>query len=214
MFLVFSTGYPMSTLPSNKIVSLLKDIHDDVTIDSIQSMATHLGIKDPQKTQQKKAAVLIPLIERDNGLSVLLTERAQHLPNHAGQISFPGGKIESYDKSPQMTALRETQEETGLEDITLLSNLGSYTSYSGFDITTLVGLVNRPFELSPNPQEVASLIEVPLDIVMTSDAFELDFVIKEERKRSFYKLDYENNNIWGFTGTMLYLFGQYLAQIA
>ena len=157
--------------------------------------------------------MLIPIIERDHEISVLLTQRTDFLPHHAGQISFPGGKIEANDSTAQMTALRETKEETGLEDITLLSQLGTFCSYSGFEITTIVGLVNQPLQLQPNPNEVASLIEVPLSIIMDAQQYEQDEFHHDNQHRIFYRLNYQDNNIWGFTGTILYLFGQYLAQL-
>lgn len=115
-----------------------------------------------------QAAVLVPLVQRAPGLSVLLTQRTAHLPTHAGQIAFPGGKVDDEDACVQATALRETHEEVGLHPrhVEVIGELPVYTTGSGFQITPVVALVRPPFVLQPNPGEVDAVFEVPLEFLM------------------------------------------------
>lgn len=110
------------------------------------------------------AAVLVPLVERESGLTVLLTQRATQLKNHAGQISFPGGRIESTDDSARTAALREAQEEIGLEPhfVSIAGYLPDHIVISGFRVTPVVGFVQPGFELLVDAVEVANTFEVPL----------------------------------------------------
>jgi 8-oxo-dGTP pyrophosphatase MutT (NUDIX family) len=108
------------------------------------------------------AAVLFPIVSREGGYTVLLTQRTAHLRDHAGQISFPGGRVEEEDLSPIHTALRETEEEIGLtrDCVQILGFLPEYRTGTGFRITPVVGLVHPPFELRPDSFEVAEVFEV------------------------------------------------------
>jgi 8-oxo-dGTP pyrophosphatase MutT (NUDIX family) len=112
-----------------------------------------------------RAAVLVPLVERDSGLTVLLTERATHLKNHAGQISFPGGRLEPSDEGPRAAALREAQEEIGLDAgfVSVIGYLPDHVIISGFLVTPVVALVRPDFELLLDHEEVQSTFEVPVD---------------------------------------------------
>ena len=116
----------------------------------------------------RAAAVLVPLVARSEGTTVLLTRRTEHLHHHAGQISFPGGRIEESDSSPEDAALRETEEEIGLtrHHIEVIGRLGIYRTRTGFEITPVVGWVTPPFDLAPDRFEVAEVFEVPLAFIV------------------------------------------------
>ncbi|HEU4777726.1 MAG TPA: CoA pyrophosphatase [Telluria sp.] len=153
------------------------------------------------------ASVLIPLVEREEGLSMLLTQRTAHLTDHAGQISFPGGRAEDYDDSAIDTALREAEEEIGLHrrHVDVLGTLPDYVTGTGYRVTPVVALVRPPFELTPDPNEVAEIFEVPLAFLMNAaNHRRLSFDLPEGAgRRSFYAMPYERFFIWGATAGML-----------
>ena len=153
------------------------------------------------------ASVLIPLVEREAGLSMLLTQRTAHLTDHAGQISFPGGRAEDYDDSAIDTALREAEEEIGLHrrHVDVLGTLPDYVTGTGYRVTPVVALVRPPFELTPDPNEVAEIFEVPLAFLMNAaNHRRLSFDLPEGAgRRSFYAMPYERFFIWGATAGML-----------
>jgi 8-oxo-dGTP pyrophosphatase MutT (NUDIX family) len=159
-----------------------------------------------------RAAVLVPLIERPAGLQVLLTQRASHLKNHPGQISFPGGRIESADAGPWEAALRETQEEIGLEPqfVTRAGYLQDHLVISGFRVTPAVGFVQPGFNLQLDQTEVENVFEVPLEFV-------LDVRNHLPRDRRIaghtiitHEIPYEGRQIWGATASMLITFARLL----
>ncbi len=153
------------------------------------------------------ASVLIPLVLRPEGLSMLLTQRTAHLTDHAGQISFPGGRAEDYDASPVETALRETAEEIGLDrrHIEIIGMLPDYVTGTGYRVTPVVGLITPPFALTPDANEVAEIFEVPLAFLMDAGNHRrLSFDLPEGvGRRSFYAMPYERFFIWGATAGML-----------
>jgi len=153
------------------------------------------------------ASVLIPLVQRPGGLSMLLTQRTAHLTDHAGQISFPGGRAEDFDVSAIDTALRETEEEIGLHrrHIEIVGTLPDYVTGTGYRVTPVVGLVMPPFELTPDANEVAEIFEVPLAFLMdAANHRRLSFELPEGAgRRSFYAMPYERFFIWGATAGML-----------
>jgi 8-oxo-dGTP pyrophosphatase MutT (NUDIX family) len=151
------------------------------------------------------AAVLVPLVERAHGLTVLLTERATDLKHHAGQISFPGGRMEESDGSPERAALREAQEEIGLDArfVTPVGYLPDHLVVTGYRVTPIVGFVAPGFELLLDATEVQSTFEVPLEHVFEPANYTF-------RKRRFgdseielCDIPYERWNIWGATAGML-----------
>ncbi len=155
----------------------------------------------------RRAAVLVPLVERPEGLTVLLTTRTDHLSSHAGQISFPGGRAEELDSSPIETALRETEEEIGLHrrHIEIVGVLPDHATISAYRITPVVALVTPPFELHADPGEVAEIFEVPLAFLMAGAHHErrsLELPAGAGR-RSFYAMPYGKYFIWGATAAML-----------
>ena len=162
-----------------------------------------------------RAAVLVPLVERPTGLQVLLTQRASHLKNHPGQISFPGGRIESADAGPWEAALRETREEIGLEPqfVTRAGYLQDHLVISGFRVTPAVGFVQPGFNLHLDETEVENVFEVPLEFV-------LDLRNHLPRDRSIaghtvitHEIPYEGRQIWGATASMLITFARLLREV-
>ncbi|NKB55914.1 MAG: CoA pyrophosphatase [Alphaproteobacteria bacterium] len=151
------------------------------------------------------AAVLVPLVDRPEGLTIMLTQRTAHLNDHAGQISFPGGRVEPEDPSHLAAALREAEEEVGLppDRVDVIGVLDPYIVRSGYRVTPVVGFVNPPFDVKPDPFEVADVFEVPLTFVLNSDNHETDSRTHEGTKRTFYVLPYEDRYIWGATAGML-----------
>ncbi|WP_322097238.1 CoA pyrophosphatase [Pelagibius sp. Alg239-R121] len=152
-----------------------------------------------------QAAVLIPIVERSEGLTVLLTKRTAHLHDHAGQISFPGGRVDPGDNGPESTALRETEEEIGLarEHIRLVGQLDTYVTRTGFEISPLVGLVRPPFDLKPDDFEVAEVFEVPLGFILDPASQQRQSRMFQGALRHFYVFPYDNYYIWGATAGML-----------
>jgi 8-oxo-dGTP pyrophosphatase MutT (NUDIX family) len=151
------------------------------------------------------AAVLVPLVEHDDGLTVLLTERAADLRAHAGQISFPGGRIEPDDAHPEAAALREANEEIGLpgDAAEIVGRLDTYETRTGFEVFPVVGLVQPGFEVVMDPGEVADVFEVPLSFVLDPANHERHSRILRGKRRYFYVLPFEDRYIWGATAGML-----------
>jgi 8-oxo-dGTP pyrophosphatase MutT (NUDIX family) len=151
------------------------------------------------------AAVLVPLVDHEDGLTVLLTQRASHLKNHAGQISFPGGRIEPSDEGPLAAALRETEEEIGLsrEHITFVGYLEPHLVLSGFWVTPVVGFVQPGFVLELDRREVDETFEVPLlHILDPANHKSRERMLGTTRVR-VYDIPYGDYRIWGATAGML-----------
>ena len=151
------------------------------------------------------AAVLVPLVEHEDGVTVLLTRRADTLRSHTGQIALPGGRCDPGEQ-PWETALREAQEEIGLEPgfVTLAGMSTAYQTGSGFDITPVVGFVRPGFTLEPNPAEVADIFEAPFAFLMNPDNHEQRSITAPDGAlRHFYAMPYQERLIWGATAGML-----------
>ncbi|HKU15326.1 MAG TPA: CoA pyrophosphatase [Steroidobacteraceae bacterium] len=151
------------------------------------------------------AAVLVPLVDREEGLTVLLTQRASHLKNHAGQISFPGGRIEPGDAGPLGAALRETEEEIGLsrEHVTVAGYLDPHLVLSGFWVTPVVGFVQPGFALQLDRSEVEATFEVPLLHVLDTANHQSRERMLGMAKVRVYDIPYGEHRIWGATAGML-----------
>jgi 8-oxo-dGTP pyrophosphatase MutT (NUDIX family) len=153
------------------------------------------------------AAVLVPLIERENELTVLLTQRASQLKNHAGQISFPGGRIEPEDAGPREAALREAHEEIGLEArfVSVAGYLADHIVSSGFRVTPVVAFVRPGFELLLDSEEVEGTFEVPLSHVFepANQRSQRRRLGSSPREVRVWDIQYEGHNIWGATAGML-----------
>jgi 8-oxo-dGTP pyrophosphatase MutT (NUDIX family) len=151
------------------------------------------------------AAVLVPLVERPDGLYVLLTQRTAHLRDHAGQVSFPGGRIEPEDASPAAAALRETFEEIGVgaEYIQVVGYLDTYLTVTGYSVVPVVGFVRPGFTLAVDEFEVASVFEVPLDLILDP----ANHVVRRKEfhgvEVGYYEIPFAERHIWGATAGML-----------
>lgn len=160
----------------------------------------------PFEAPRMAAAVLVPLVEHEDGFSLVFTRRTADLKAHAGQISFPGGRVEATDADAESAALREAQEEIGLAPckVEILGRLDPYRTVTGFDITPVVGAIRPPLDLKPDPQEVADIFDVPL-------AFFLDAANHRRHSRAgptgviraYYAMPYRDRYIWGATAGML-----------
>src|SRR5438552_9974707 len=168
----------------------------------------------PPSTALTPAAGLWPLIDHHGGMSVLLTQRTAHLTAHAGQISFPGGRIEETDADAIAAALRETEEEVGLprDRVSVIGRLDNYVTGTGFEITPIVGFVEPPFALAIDPFEVAEAFEVPLAFVV--DRRNHQRIEREvgAQSRCFFVLPFEGRNIWGATAGILVNLAEVLAE--
>jgi len=159
----------------------------------------------PPPDALREAAVLVPLVDRPDGPTVIFTQRTATLTAHAGQISFPGGRMEPEDDGPEDTALRETAEEIGLDRgrIEIVGRLDTYVTRTGFQVTPVVGVVTPPFILTPDPTEVAEVFEVPLSFILdpaNPQRHSREFLGKP---RFFYAFPYPQRYIWGATAGML-----------
>lgn len=158
-----------------------------------------------QGRRLKPAGVLVPLINRPDGVTVLLTQRTAHLQKHAGQISFPGGGWEPGDPDLIATALRETEEEIGLPaaHVQVLGQLATYETSTGYGVAPVVGWIEPPFPLALDPFEVAEAFEVPLAFILDPANHRRERAVRDGRERFFYVLPYEDRYIWGATAGML-----------
>jgi 8-oxo-dGTP pyrophosphatase MutT (NUDIX family) len=165
------------------------------------------------------ASVLVPLVQRDE-VTVLLTQRTDHLTDHPGQISFPGGRAEPEDADAIATALREAEEEIGLHarHIEVLGNLPTYTTGTGFIVTPVVALIEPPFSVEPDPFEVAEIFEVPLSFLMAPSNHHRHGVDVGGVHREFFSMPWQSGEleprryfIWGATAAMLRNFYRFLS---
>jgi 8-oxo-dGTP pyrophosphatase MutT (NUDIX family) len=160
---------------------------------------------DPPPAEFAPAAVLVPLIDRPDGLSLLLTQRTQHLRKHAGQIALPGGRSEP-GESPWETALREAHEEVGL-DPALVEVAGlsePFFARTGYLVTPVVGFVRPEITLSPNPDEVDDVFEVPFGFLMDTGNHQLTLrEFPDGQAREVLAMPYQDRFIWGMTAMML-----------
>ena len=161
--------------------------------------------------ERAAASVLVPLVERAAGLTVLLTQRSANLRDHAGQISFPGGRAEASDADAVATALRETEEEVGLarRHIEVIGWLPEYRTVTYYDVTPVIGLVQPPFELQLDAQEVSEVFEVPLAFLMNPAHHQRHRFELGGYQREFLSMPWPRNDgaephfIWGATAAML-----------
>ena len=151
------------------------------------------------------AAVLVPIVGHAGAPTILLTKRTDHLRDHAGQVSFPGGRVEMADEGPVDTALRETDEEVGIDrsHVEIVGHLANYETRTGFSVTPVVGYVRPGFELKLDRFEVAAAFEVPLEYVLDPRNHERQSREWQGVERHFYVIRYDDYFIWGATAGML-----------
>jgi 8-oxo-dGTP pyrophosphatase MutT (NUDIX family) len=175
-------------------------------------MDLHIG-EIAEGTKMRDAAVLVPVVARDGRLNLLFTQRTPHLAAHAGQISFPGGRVEAADASRADTALRETEEEIGLarRHIKVLGALSEYPLPSGFRITPVVGWIEAPFDTQPDPFEVADIFEAPLEHFLDEARYQRCEYEFNGRHRHYLAIPYQGRYIWGATAGMLMVLARTLS---
>jgi 8-oxo-dGTP pyrophosphatase MutT (NUDIX family) len=154
----------------------------------------------------RPAAVLAPVIRRDEGLTMLFTVRSSEMRSHRGQISFPGGRREEADVSAASAALREAEEEVGLrpDSVEILGYLDDYPTITRYLVTPVVGMVSGSPALTPHAREVAEVFEVPLEIVLDPDRYERKAFSRGGVKVPFFELNHHGYRIWGATAGMLW----------
>lgn len=160
----------------------------------------------PPERKPVPAAVLVPVVNQPAGPTVLFTQRTAHLHDHAGQISFPGGRVDDGDADRIATALREAEEETGIDRarVQIVGRLPDFDIQTGFRVTPIVGWVEPPFDLNPDPFEVAEIFEVPLEFFLDPENHRRHRDELNGRIRHYYSMPYGERNIWGATAGMLY----------
>jgi len=159
----------------------------------------------PVRSDVRPAAVLVPLVDHPQGLAVLLTLRNEALQRHAGQVSFPGGRVDARDESVTAAALRETEEEIGLprDMIEIVGRLDDYITGTGFIVAPIVGLVRPPYTAKPDPREVADVFEVPLAFLLDPANHRRESRVFNGVERRFYAMPYGDKYIWGATAAMI-----------
>ena len=159
----------------------------------------------------RPAAVLMPIVQHTDGATMLLTRRTAQLKRHSGQVAFPGGRRDETDASPVSTALREAQEEVGLDParVEIIGRMPDYITGTGFCVTPVVGLIEPGFDLNPDPDEVADVFEVPLEFLMNPRHHERRRILSDEGERDFFAMPWRSPQtdvdyfIWGATAAML-----------
>lgn len=173
------------------------------------------GMKPDASTgleQLTAAAVLVPILKRTDGDTVLFTVRHKMLRQHAGQISFPGGRVDPEDVDVIATALRETEEEVGVpqEAVRVLGTLDCYVTRTGYCVTPVVGVIEDPPLLGAANDEVEDVFEVPLGFVLDPNNVAREFRDSGGQRRSFYAIRFDRRYIWGATAGMLVSLGEFV----
>ena len=188
-----------------RLVKNLTNRRSDIEILTSLDMESQSYFQKPVETLTR-AAVLVPIIDHTDRLTVLLTLRSALLKEHPGQVSFPGGRSEDIDIDDTATALREAREEIGLnsDQVTILGNLDMCLTGTGYKVVPVVGLVSPPLNLKLDSSEVTDAFEVPLKIILDARNYRRDSIVTNSgQHREFYVLDYQDRYIWGATARML-----------
>ena len=165
---------------------------------ALHDMIVRDGLRD--------AAVMIAVVDHPGDATLLLTQRTVHLRNHSGQIAFPGGRIDPEDATPEDAALRETEEEVGLDPslIDIIGRMPDYVTGSGYRIAPVLGVVTPGFDLTINPDEVDAAFEVPLRFLMDPANHRRESRLWNEQERFFYTMPYGDRYIWGVTAGIIH----------
>jgi 8-oxo-dGTP pyrophosphatase MutT (NUDIX family) len=160
----------------------------------------------------KPAAVLLLVVNHPGAPSVVFTQRTDHLADHAGQISFPGGRRDDADRTPERTALREAEEEIGIpsDRVEILGRLPEYRTSTGYSVTPVVGWAEPPLAYRPDPREVADVFEVPLAFLLDPANYRQESAFYRGRLRKYWATPYGERFIWGATAGMLVTFQRLL----
>lgn len=168
---------------------------------------------DVPATALTPAAVLVPIVVRASGMTILLTQRTAHLRDHAGQVSFPGGRCEPQDATPEATALREAHEEVGIDaaQVEILGRLPEYLTSTGFRVMPVVGLVTPPLNLRLDDFEVAEVFEPPLEFLLDAGNHRREKLEYRGALREYWAMPWQGYYIWGATAGMLVSLQRFLS---
>lgn len=190
------------------LLELLRDRLDPVEgVDALPSRGDGdlNDMPTPSGLSLRPAAVLAPLILHDGPARLLFTERAAHLNNHAGQVSFPGGRLDGADETSAQAALREVEEEIGVGPghVELIGRFDAYETVTGFQITPFVGILKPGFEIKPDPAEVADVFDAPFEFLMNPANHQRQSRVWQGKRRYYYAMPWQSRFIWGATAGML-----------
>jgi 8-oxo-dGTP pyrophosphatase MutT (NUDIX family) len=197
---------PRARLPSRADIAERLASHPPIeqllTADDLEKQ--HANAQQPLKA----AAVLLLVVNHPEEPTVVFTQRTDHLTDHAGQISFPGGRCDEADCDADRTALREAEEEVGIaaERIQILGRLPEYRTSTGFSVTPVVGWAEPPMAYRPDPHEVADVFEVPLAFLLDASNHHYESAFFKGRMRRYWAMPYGERFIWGATAGMLVTF--------
>ncbi len=198
------TGSAPARVDPLDLLSLRQRLSGDIPAEAIAELATSDDARDLSEGPLRPAAVLVPIVHGPEP-GVLLTLRAAEMSNHAGQVAFPGGRIEPGDLSPEAAALREAEEEIGLHpsDVELVGRLPDHVTGTGYRVSPVVGLLPHGLGYVPNPAEVAAIFVLPLTTVLDPAAPERRSHMWRGRERTFWVWPHEQHYIWGATAAIL-----------
>ena len=203
-----------AAVPLARIVAALHPLPDTPTGEAWN----HADIADllPEGRALVEAAVLVGLVQRSGGMQVLLTRRTDALRNHAGQVSFPGGRLEPDDADTVAAALRETFEEVGIApaQVQPLGYLDPFTTITGFRVVPVVGTIAGDYVANPDPNEVAEVFEVPLDFLLDPANLGSHSLEHRGRARQVWEFSYPAQRIWGVTASILLNLRERLAAVS
>ena len=173
-----------------------------------------LRLKTGLKRKLTAAAVLLPIMFQKEGPEVVLTKRAKTLKHHAGQIAFPGGKVEEFDLSETQTAIRESFEEVGLQrkDVKVLGMLPRHETLTGYLISPIVGLISEPQKLKPEASEVSEIFSVPLKFLLNKDNMQVKRYKFNGIERGYFVIPYGPYYIWGATARIIKSFSDLIGE--